>query len=115
MLDIETEFRKGIFFIRLTGILNKKTVNLLNDKVTKLIESNGFKNIVFNIENLTYIDVKGISTLFYNYEISRNNHGNLMVCGVINEKVRKKIKHSRLLNYINEINDELSALQTINV
>lgn len=115
MLNVETEFRKGVFFIRLAGVLNKKTVDTLNDKVTKLIEDNGFRNVVFNIENLTYIDVKGISSLFYNYEISRNNHGNLLVCGLKNENVRKKIKHSRLLNYINETNDELTALQTINV
>ena len=27
MLEIETEFRHGIFFIRLIGVLNKKTVN----------------------------------------------------------------------------------------
>lgn len=115
MLEVETEFRRGIFFIRLKGILNKKTVNILNDKVTSLVEKNGFKNIVFNIENLTYIDIKGISTLFYNYELLRNNHGNLMVCGITNEEVRKKIKNSRLLKYANEITDELAALQLINV
>lgn len=115
MLEIETEFRHGIFFIRLIGVLNKKTVNILNEKVTNLIKSNGFKNIVFNIENLNYIDIKGINTLFYNYELSRDNHGNLMVCGLTNEYVRKKIKHSRLLNYVNEISDELTALKLINV
>ncbi len=115
MLDIETEFRKGIFFIRLNGVLSKKTVYLLNEKVTKIIETNGFKNIVFNVENLVYIDIKGISTLFYNYEISRNNQGKIVFCGLKNESVRKKIKNSRLLNYIKEINDELVALQTLNV
>lgn len=115
MLDIETEFRHGILFIRLKGILNKKTVNILNDNVTTLIENNGFKNIVFNIENLDYIDIKGISTLFYNYELLRNNNGNLMVCGIVNEQIRKKLKNSRLLNYANEINDELTALQILNV
>ncbi len=115
MLEVETEFRRGIFFIRLKGVLNKKTVNILNDKVTSLVEKNGFKNIVFNVENLTYIDVKGINSLFYNYELLKNNKGNLMVCGITNEEVRKKFKNSRLLKYVNEINDELTALQLINV
>lgn len=115
MLEVETEFRRGIFFIRLKGVLNKKTVGILNEKVTDLIEKNGFKNIVYNVENLNYIDIKGISTLFYSYELLRNNHGNLMVCGINNEEVRKKFKNSRLLKYANEINDELTALQLINV
>lgn len=115
MLEIQTEFRHGIFFIRLSGVLSRKTVNKLSEDVTRLIENNGFKNIVFNIENLTYIDIKGISTLFYYYEISRNNHGNSLVCGITNENVRKKIKHSRLLNYMSEVNDELAALRIINV
>lgn len=115
MLQIETEFRHGIFFIRLRGILTKKTVDILNKNVTTLVSQNGFKNVVFNIEDLNYIDIKGINTLFYNYELSRNNHGTLMLCGIKNEEVRKKIKHSRLLNYANEVNDELTALQIINV
>ncbi len=115
MLEVETEFRRGIFFIRLKGVLNKKTVNILNDKVTNIIDKNGFKNIVFNVENLTYIDIKGISILFYNYELLRKNHGNLMVCGINNEEVRRKFKNSRLLKYVNEITDELTALQLINV
>ena len=115
MLDIETEFRRGILFIRLKGILDKRTVKILNENVTNLIEENGFKNIVFNIENLNYIDIKGISTLFYNYELLKNNHGKLMVCGIVNEQVRKKLKNSRLLNYASEINDELAALQLLNV
>ena len=115
MLEVETEFRRGIFFIRLRGTLNKNTVDILNDKVTNLIEKNGFKNIVFNIEDLTYIDIKGISTLFYNYELLRNNHGHLMLCGITNEQIRKKLKNSRLLNYANEISDELTALQLVNL
>ena len=115
MLEIETEFRHGIFFIRLIGSFSIKTVKKLNDNVTNLILENGFRNVVFNIEKLDYIDIKGINTLLYNYEITRNNHGKLMMCGINNEKIRKKITHSRLLKYINEINDELVALQTVSV
>lgn len=114
-MKIETEFRKGIFFIRLSGSLDKNTVNLLNKEIENLIKENGFKNIVFNIEKLNNIDIKGISTLFYNYEISRNNNRNLMICGLKDETVIRKMKKSRLLNYVDVIKDELVALHTINI
>ena len=68
MLDIDIEFRKGIVFIRLSGILNKTTVSKLNDEVTDMIRDNGIRNVIFNISEVTYIDIKGINTLFYNYE-----------------------------------------------
>lgn len=114
-MEIETEFRKGIFFIRLIGSLDKNTTPMLNKKIKNLIQENGFKNIVFNIEKLNYIDIKGISALFYNYEISKNNNRNLMICGLKDETVIRKMKKSRLLNYVDVINDELVALHTINI
>ena len=69
MLDINIEFRKGIAFIRLAGILNKTTVGKMNDEVTDMIRDNGIRNVVFNISEIDYIDVKGINTLLYNYEL----------------------------------------------
>lgn len=43
MLDINIEFRKGIAFIRLAGILNKTTVGKMNDEVTDMIRDNGIE------------------------------------------------------------------------
>ena len=52
MLSVGTEFRKGIFFVRLKGDLNKNTIYKLNEKVTNIVRENGIKNIVFNFEKL---------------------------------------------------------------
>ena len=98
------EFRKGILFIRLTGKLDKNTISKLNSEVTELVKDNGIKNIVFNIDGLTSIDLKGINSLLYNYELSKMNDGKTLLCGIIN---------SRLLNYMYEVSDELSAIKVI--
>ena len=113
MLNVCTEFRKGILFVRLKGHLNKDTVYKLNKKVTNIVKNNGIRNIVFNLTNLKSIDVKGINTLFYNYELSKNNDGKSLICGN-NDKIRKKLKTSRLINYIYEVTDELCATNIIN-
>lgn len=113
MLNINWEFHKGILFVRLKGILDKKTVNTLKEQVTNLIVENGIRNIVFNISELTSIDCYGINALLNNYELCRNNHGKSLVCGLKNNLVRHRIENSRLLKYMYETSDELSAINMI--
>ena len=46
MLNVGTEFRKGILFVRLKGHLNKDTINKLNKRVTKVVKENGIRTHV---------------------------------------------------------------------
>ncbi len=114
MLNVITEFRKGILFVRLKGDLNKNTISKLNKKVTDMVKKNGINNIVFNFSNLKSIDIKGINTIFYNYELCKKNHGRSFICGN-NDKIRKKLKKSRLINYVYETTDELNAMRILNI
>lgn len=115
MLEVQTEIRKGILFIRLKGQLNKDTVHTLEHEVTDLVKDNGISNIVFNLEHLDSIDIKGINALYYNYELVTRNEGKSMLCNLKNSLVRHRINNSRLLNYMNETSDELTALTMINL
>ena len=114
MLNVGTEFRKGILFVRLKGHLNKNTIYKLNKRVTNLVKNNGIRNIVFNLTNLKSIDIKGINTIFYNYELCRDNDGRSLICGN-NDNIRKKLKSTRLINYVYETTDELSAMKILNL
>lgn len=114
MLNVGTEFRKGILFVRLKGHLNKDTINKLNKRVTNIVKDNGIRNIVFNFTNLKSIDIKGINAIFYNYELCKHNEGRSLMCGN-NDKIRNKLKKSRLINYIYETTDELSASKILNL
>lgn len=113
MLDINYEIRKGILFIRLGGVLNKNTVSKLQNEVTDMIKDNGIRNVVFNLKELESIDIKGINNLFYNYEICHNNKGKSLICGIDNSLVRHRINNTRLLKYMIETSDELSAFNII--
>lgn len=115
MLEINMEFRKGILFVRLEGILDKTTVTKLNAEVTELVRDNGIRNLVFNISGLNSIDMKGINALFYNYELCNQNNGKSLLCGFDNTFVSHRIKNSRLLNYMYEASDELSAILMMNL
>jgi hypothetical protein len=41
------------------------------------------------------------------------NDGKAMLCGINNSLVRYRINNSRLLNYMYEVSDELSAIKVI--
>lgn len=114
MLNVGTEFRKGILFVRLRGHLNKNTLYKLDKRVTKIIKENGISKVVFNFTNLKSIDIKGINAIFYNYELCKNNDGRSFMCGN-NDNIRKKLKRSRLINYVYETTDELSAMKILNM
>ena len=114
MLNVGTEFRKGILFVRLKGHLNKDTIDKLNKRVTKVVKENGIRNIVFNFSNLKSIDIKGINAIFYNYELCKKNEGRSLMCGN-NDNIRKKLKRSRLINYVYETSNELTAIKILNL
>lgn len=109
MLDINMEFRKGVLFVRLCGELTKDTVSYLNKEVTERIRLNGIRNVVFNVEELDYIDLKGVHSLFYNYEICHKQKGKTLLCGLHDNLVSKRIKNSRLLSYMTPLESELNA------
>ncbi len=113
MLDINFEFRKGVLFIRLRGFLTKKNIKKLDDEVTTLIRDNGIRNVVFNVSGLEKIDLKGVSRLFYNYELCKKNRGVSLLCCVNNDVIHDRLKSSRIFKYMVDVTDELSAFSLI--
>lgn len=115
MLEITLEFRKGILFARLQGELTKKTSQVLQTEVTDTIIKNGIQNVVFNLEQLKTIDMKGMSVLLYHYEICKNRKGSSYICNIPNEWIRMKLKRNHILNYLHEMDNELTILHTVTV
>lgn len=115
MLETELEFRKGILFVRLKGELSKNTINVLQNGVTDVILQNGIQNVVFNMEHLKNIDMKGMSSLLYHYEICKNRKGNCYICNISSELVYMKLRKNRILNYLHEMENELTILQAVTV
>ena len=115
MLEINMEFRKGILFIRLIGALNEKTVDKLENEVTELVYENGIRNLVFNLEGVTNIDINGINALLKNYKLCKQNDGKTLVCNLDNSQVKSRVYKSRLLKYMYEARDELSAINVMNL
>ena len=114
MLNIDLEYKRGILFLRLNGKLNKKTSCILGDAIKELVNRVGIKYLLINFEKLYEIDKEGISTIISSYNSYLKKSGKLMVCGY-DEKIKLKIENSDLLEYAVQTNNEISAVDLINI
>ena len=110
MLDINMEFRKGILFVRLKGVLDIYTLESFKEEVSNLIRKNGIKYLVMNLNNLEYIDDLGINQLIRDYRQIASINGKVVVCGIEEKNYPKK-----LLKDTYKSNNELSALNILNI
>ena len=104
MLKISFEFRKGIFFIRLIGNLNKETSQIEIQALEELIVANKFKYIVLNTNHLKEIDLTGLNYLTKIYYLTKENEGNLVICDKFN--ILKTFLNDNVLS----VKDELEVL-----
>ncbi len=111
VLEIKTEYREGILFIRLEGKLISNTASFFQLELEKWMEE-GISNIVFNVVDLEEIDTVGIRSFFDSYQKIHENDGHSLICGM-NHHINKSLKKSRILNYIYEISDELNAIKVM--
>ncbi len=111
MLDIEMEFRQGILFARLKGLINGDTASIIESNITDTIINNGIKYLLINLEKVTYIDQYGIDVFKKNYDLIKASHGKFMVCGITTF-----INYSKdPLEYLYQLDFEERALEVINV
>ena len=103
MLKINYEFRKGIFFIRLIGDLDKNNYYKQENFLEELISYNGFKQVVINTDLLRNVDIYGINYLINFNKILRSKNTKLVLCDKTN------IWRTLFGNQIQHINNELEV------
>ena len=104
MLEINFEFRKGIFFIRLIGNLNNQNYKQEERNLKDLITENNFKYVVINTNYLEKVDLDGLNYLLEIFYITRLNNSNLVICD------KNNIFKRLLNNNVPSIKDEIEVL-----
>ena len=114
-MKINLEYRKGIIFLRIIGVLTKNNIYKLEDKINRIIIDEEFINIVINLDGVRDIDIKGISIIYYIHEIIKRKGGQILLCLSNNSKIREKLMKQKILNNITEIYSELQAFNIIKI
>lgn len=102
MLKINFEYRKGIFFIRLIGEMNKDNCKNKELEIKKILTWSNFEYVVINTNFLNKIDLDGLNSIaeICNTTVKQSN---LVICDRFN--ILKK-----LINNIPYIKDEIEVL-----
>lgn len=111
MLDLDMEFKQGILFVRLKGILNGDNCTTLDEQLTSLIKDNGIKYVLINLNKLRYIDKYGINVLLKNYIYISSNNGKFIIVG-INKLFDYNVN---IIDNLYQVEDEITAFKLVNI
>lgn len=98
MLKVLMEFRKGILFVRLYGILNNNTINKFEMEVKEVIITTGIRYVVLNMSNLNEVSKEGVKEIKSLRKIIKKMGGMFFLFG----GEVKELKN--LVNIENELN-----------
>ena len=102
MLKVDMEYDKGILYVRLNGILERKVSYKINNYIVPTVLKHKVKYLVFNLLELKDIDESGMDALLNTKCAIRTNRGKICLCEVSDE-VREKIKRLRMKIASNEL------------
>ena len=63
MLKVDMEYEKGILYVRLKGVLDRKVCYKINNYVVPVVLKHKIKYLVFNLYDLENIDESGMDAL----------------------------------------------------
>jgi len=101
MLKISFEFRKGIFFLRFIGELNKETYQKQDHEIKELLLQNNFKYVVINTNYLNKVDLTGLNYILEICYLTEAIKSNLVICDKSN--IVKRLLKSNIPNIKEEI------------
>ncbi len=110
MLKINSEYSKGILFVRINGNLNRRTSYKLSDFLVPTILKHKIKFLVCNLYNLESIDGIGIKSLERCSKAINVNSGLFQICDIPKE-LECKFKNVNIKKTLNE----MTAIKKVNI
>lgn len=113
-LKIQMAIKKNRLAIRLDGELDQSNVEEVKMKVCNIIKKYSVVHLVFNFENLSFMDSTGIGFIIGRYGEIKRKGGSIVICSM-NNTIRKVFNISGLKRICNIAADEESADKILGV
>lgn len=113
-MTTDIEYRKGVLYIRIKGLLVGKRVREFEEEVIPIALGMNAKYITVNMSSVDMLDNKGIESLIKLSSIANNNQGKLVICE-INELIKQKVFNSDVFDYCYKTRSEHSSLGVFSV
>lgn len=113
-LNYEFEIYDNVLLIRLTGELDHHSAEPLREEASALIEKNNIRNIILNLQQLTFMDSSGLGVILGRYNQIKKRNGEMVVCS-ISSPVQRLFEMSGLFKIVRHVETEQHALQRLGV
>lgn len=113
-LNIDMEVKGSILCVRLDGELDHHSSEMLRKEVDVELNKGLYKDLVLNLERLSFMDSSGLGVILGRYKLITSNGGEMVVCS-ITPPIKRLLEMSGLFKIIRLADDEPMALETLGV
>ncbi|WP_010165888.1 anti-sigma F factor antagonist [Candidatus Epulonipiscium viviparus] len=106
---LEAQINKNTLFINLDGEIDHHTSTGIRSEIDKLYDSSRISNIIFNFENVTFMDSSGVGLLMGRFRNVTISGGRVALVRVPKE-IDKILNISGIYKLMNKFDDEEKAL-----
>lgn len=110
MLKMDLEYKDGILYARLGGVLNNKSSYKINNYLIPVIEKHKIKYLIYNLGSLSDIDEEGTTAIIKTKIEMKKIQGKLFLTN-LNEKIALKLKNLKIA----KLKEEHDILERIEV
>ena len=111
-MDITTFLKRGVLIVRVKGELDMHVADKFRQKTDNALEASGVKHILFNLEEVKFIDSSGLGVILGRYK-KINAAGGKVLATNIQPQVLQIFELSGLLKIIKTYNSEADALECL--
>ncbi|GEN45209.1 anti-sigma F factor antagonist [Alkalibacillus haloalkaliphilus] len=108
------ERKEDVLLVRLVGELDHHEAETLKEKWQQYLQDDGVKNVVVNLERLSFMDSSGLGVFLGRYKEVKANDGEMVICS-INKSVKRLFELSGMFKLVNTEEDETAALSRLGV
>ncbi len=108
-MDIKMEIKENILCVGLSGEIDHHTCATIKTDVDQIYQSNRVTHILFDFENVTFMDSSGVGLLMGRYRNALMSGGKVVMVKVRPE-VDKIMKLSGIYKLITNYSDEKDAI-----
>ncbi|MEG6585660.1 anti-sigma F factor antagonist [Dendrosporobacter sp. 1207_IL3150] len=111
-MNISTLLRQGVLIVRVEGELDMHVADEFRQRVDDALDSCGAKNLILNLEGVSFIDSSGLGVILGRYKRISNNGGKVSATNV-QSQVAKIFELSGLFRIMKLYESENQALESL--
>ncbi|MFD1018561.1 anti-sigma F factor antagonist [Thalassobacillus hwangdonensis] len=113
-LNVDFVLKEDVLLVRLIGELDHHEAESLRSEWQDLINRNGVRNVVLNLQGLAFMDSSGLGVILGRYKEINAVGGEMVICS-ISPEVKRLFDLSGMFKIMKLVDNEEFALEMLGV